>query len=864
MISRRRDYTFCKTLLITDTNLLDNTFESRSDRGLLSDLAGLGIPCEAVGRLSVPGEQETDANHWIEEQRWKKDEAETEKTEKFNKDIRVKVGGVPFTLFNGESTRPHALTETEQDRFRQLTEAALDRYHPAVVLVRPGPIQADVLAAGRSRGITTIALQPDCMPQDPAILRCADAILTPSWFAAHYLREAFGLSCAHIPPLLINEPPTNASEPGAVVFDAAGAGSGLLIFAQIAEELGRCRPGLPVVLIGAKGALNMPKGGTLRCVPRSEADAVWQSARVCIAPMVGWEHFPQAALSALSHGVPTITSDRGAGQELLGGAALVLPLPDRITTAVHSQLQPAELAPWVEMVLRICDDRSFHDHQRGLVVLAAQRLAAGELIPRYAEFLLQLAARKARSGNNIVPFSTNGYASNDGVSVRSLAASHPWPDQRPRDAAPGQEPGWLGAGSEVLLSRSLSHKTKLVVELGSWLGLSTRFIADAAPHATVVSIDHWKGSPEHNNEERYRALLPHLYETFQSRCWNYRDRVVPLRMGSIDGLRHVAEAGLEPDFIYVDAEHTYEAVSAELKLARELFPHSLIGGDDYDWQGVRQAVDEFASQKGLLVDRIGSRGWRLLEGWQAVDASQPPPGRGQAVVLVPHLNGIEWECEHALRQLEADGIRVVRRGGCSAIDVARNELISEAIHDGAESMLFIDSDIGFDPADALRLLARPEPVVAGIYAKKGMRELASVFAEGVKEVLFGPDAVGTYPLKYAATGFLRIKIGVLRQLIADLQLPLCNTHWGRGVWPFFQPMIIPHGTGKWHYLGEDWAFSQRLTQIGATPLADTSIRLWHWGRYSFGWEDAGNTVSRYRSYSYNLSPAPEPSHAEAK
>ena len=93
---------------------------------------------------------------------------------------------------------------------------------------------------------------------------------------------------------------------------------------------------------------------------------------------------------------------------------------------------------------------------------------------------------------------------------------------------------------------------------------------------------------------------------------------------------------------------------------------------------------------------------------------------------------------------------------------------------------------------------------------------------------------------------------VLRRLINELNLPLCNTHWGRGIWPFFMPMIVPHGKDKLHYLGEDWAFSYRLAQIGMVPLADTAIRLWHWGRYSFGWEDAGSTVNRYRSYNYQL------------
>lgn len=220
------------------------------------------------------------------------------------------------------------------------------------------------------------------------------------------------------------------------------------------------------------------------------------------------------------------------------------------------------------------------------------------------------------------------------------------------------------------------------------------------------------------------------------------------------------------------------------------------------------------------------------------EAGESASGRVPSVVLTPHLNGIEPECEKALQQLEQAGVRVVRRGGCSAIDVARNEMLSDALHDGAESILFIDSDIGFEAQDALRLLARPEPVISGVYAKKSRREMASIFADGTKEVLFGPGAPASYPLKYAATGFMRLRADVLRHMIAELGLPLCNTHWGRGVWPFFLPLVMPHGPGKWHYLGEDWAFSHRLAQMGVIPLADTTIRLWHWGRYGFSWEDA--------------------------
>ncbi len=228
------------------------------------------------------------------------------------------------------------------------------------------------------------------------------------------------------------------------------------------------------------------------------------------------------------------------------------------------------------------------------------------------------------------------------------------------------------------------------------------------------------------------------------------------------------------------------------------------------------------------------------------------PGRAKAVALVPYLGMIEPECEESLRKLEAEGVRVVRSGGNSAIDVARNRLASEALHDGFESIFFIDSDISFDPLDALRLLARPEPVIAGIYAKKGRREFASAFAEGVAEVVFGAHAFGLYPLKYAATGFLRIRVAVLRRMIDELGLPLCNARWGRGEWPFFRPEVIPQEGGRQHYLGEDWASSHRLALLGVTPMADTSARLWHHGRYGFGWEDVGEDRKRFATYTHRF------------
>jgi len=229
-----------------------------------------------------------------------------------------------------------------------------------------------------------------------------------------------------------------------------------------------------------------------------------------------------------------------------------------------------------------------------------------------------------------------------------------------------------------------------------------------------------------------------------------------------------------------------------------------------------------------------------------------PPGRAQAVVLVSNLGGIGPECEGSLRKLEAEGVRVVRSGVPSTIDMARDAMASDALHDGAESILFVDAAIGFDPHDALRLLARPEPVIAGVYVQEENREFASVFADGITDAVFGSLAFGLSPLKYAAAGFLRIKAAILRRMIDELGLPLCNTRHGRGVWPFFQPVTVPLQGGRRRYLGGDWAFSRRLAEIGVTPMADTSIRLWNHGRHAFGWEDVGAESRRLVTYTHRF------------
>lgn len=112
---------------------------------------------------------------------------------------------------------------------------------------------------------------------------------------------------------------------------------------------------------------------------------------------------------------------------------------------------------------------------------------------------------------------------------------------------------------------------------------------------------------------------------------------------------------------------------------------------------------------------------------------------------------------------------------------------------------------------------------------------------------------GLLEVLYAACGFLLVQRLVYLDIQSQLELPTCNTMFGEAIVPWFQPMIRPYRNGHW-YLGEDFSFCERARQAGFRIMADSTIRLWHYGSYPFSWEDAGADVRRCASYNFGLEP----------
>lgn len=163
-----------------------------------------------------------------------------------------------------------------------------------------------------------------------------------------------------------------------------------------------------------------------------------------------------------------------------------------------------------------------------------------------------------------------------------LKRRYPWPDACPN--VPDNPDGWFCGENRAVLQRRIGD-ADIVLELGAWLGLSTRFLVDHCP-GTVITIDHWKGSSEHKG----RPELATLWETFVKNSWSRRGRLIPVKADVIAGMREIHSLGITPKVVYVDAAHEADAVPVHLTTVIELWPDAAIIGDDWTWDSVRAGV----------------------------------------------------------------------------------------------------------------------------------------------------------------------------------------------------------------------------------------------------------------------------------
>lgn len=201
----------------------------------------------------------------------------------------------------------------------------------------------------------------------------------------------------------------------------------------------------------------------------------------------------------------------------------------------------------------------------------------------------------------------------------------------------------------------------------------------------------------------------------------------------------------------------------------------------------------------------------------------------------------------------------------SLITRARNYCVDEFMRSGMTHMMFIDSDIGFDPRDVLAMLALQSDdteydVLAGPYPKKCISwekikmavdkgiadEDPNVLEKYVGDYVFNPKGGGgqiriDIPVEVSevGTGFMMTRRSAFEKFEkAFPQYSYKPDHvrteafdGSREIMQYFQAEIDPKSK---RYLSEDYWFCQKMIDIGGKVWYCPWMKLQHVGSYIFG------------------------------
>lgn len=211
--------------------------------------------------------------------------------------------------------------------------------------------------------------------------------------------------------------------------------------------------------------------------------------------------------------------------------------------------------------------------------------------------------------------------------------------------------------------------------------------------------------------------------------------------------------------------------------------------------------------------------------------------------------------QHALIQKNGIDLTVLMLGGDALITRARQNIMAQFMENPESThLLFIDGDIGFEPAQVLRLLEFNADMVAAVYptkridwekvklaARSGAEHLDKAALSYVMEFVHLKEAAlrnGFAKVRFAGTGFLLIKRQVISKMVErypELRYSrenraedtLKNSPWR---FALFNCMIDTE-TGV--YLSEDFSFCRRWTDMGGEIWADLHSQLTHTGSMTF-------------------------------
>jgi hypothetical protein len=167
--------------------------------------------------------------------------------------------------------------------------------------------------------------------------------------------------------------------------------------------------------------------------------------------------------------------------------------------------------------------------------------------------------------------------------------------------------------------------------------------------------------------------------------------------------------------------------------------------------------------------------------------------------------------------------------GCSVVSRARNLLVKDFFESECDYLLFIDSDINFEPEDIFRLMAwgtdPKKGIVAAVPRTRSTDKVYIATLDHDENGAVSMNAMGLVRAKRVATAFMLIRREVFTTMID------AHPEWKytdprvEGIVPcLFDFRLTEEG-----YMGEDFLFCDRARELGYEVWIDPTISLGHMG-----------------------------------
>lgn len=194
------------------------------------------------------------------------------------------------------------------------------------------------------------------------------------------------------------------------------------------------------------------------------------------------------------------------------------------------------------------------------------------------------------------------------------------------------EPGW-GNAYPLWCSIIRQHDLGTGVEVGVAFGGHSEAILSTTGVRRLYSVDMFRHDANYDDPLNYpQERFDQLFHFVELRLSRFGDRCELVRLESGEASR-VLDDGL--DFVYLDANHSYEGVSRDLGLwAPKVRDGGVIGGHDYghpDFPGVRNAVDRFCRRFSWPIHEEGEGVWWTIKSTPRISFVVPAFNCGQTI-----------------------------------------------------------------------------------------------------------------------------------------------------------------------------------------------------------------------------------------